>query len=88
MLWILFFEKHPHLEKTIMNVSEIVGRHGNNRENLLQILHDLQDSSGDNSLHRDALEELAKIMDIPASTVLYTWLLINAGPPETSTYKD
>ena len=47
-----------------MNVSEIVGRHGNNRENLLQILHALQDASGDNSLHRDALEELAKIMDI------------------------
>ena len=55
-----------------MNVSEIVERYGNNRENLLQILHDLQDSSGDNSLHRDVLEELAKIMDIPAADIVGT----------------
>ena len=66
------FQKTSHLEKIIMNVSEIVGKHGNNRENLLQILHDLQDSSGDNSLHREALEELAKIMDIPVSDIVGT----------------
>jgi NADH:ubiquinone oxidoreductase subunit E len=60
------------MEKTIMNVSEIVGRHGNNRENLLQILHALQDASGDNSLHRDALEELAKIMDIAVADIVGT----------------
>ncbi|MFA6294620.1 MAG: NAD(P)H-dependent oxidoreductase subunit E, partial [Victivallales bacterium] len=55
-----------------MNVTEITGRHGNNRENLLQILHDLQDSSGDNSLHRETLEELAKIMDIPVADIVGT----------------
>ncbi len=55
-----------------MTVSEIIGRHGNNRENLLQILHDLQDSSGDNSLHRDVLEELAKTMDIPVADIAGT----------------
>lgn len=55
-----------------MNVSEIVDRYGNNRENLLRILHDLQDSSDDNSLHRDTLEELAGIMDIPVSDIVGT----------------
>ena len=55
-----------------MNVSEIVERYGNNRENLLQILHDLQDSSGDNSLHLDTLEELAKAMNIPVSDIAGT----------------
>ena len=66
------FQKPSHLEKPIMNVSEIVERYGNNRENLLQILHDLQDSSGDNSLHLDTLEELAKAMNIPVSDIAGT----------------
>ncbi|HBC85565.1 MAG TPA: NADH-quinone oxidoreductase subunit NuoE [Lentisphaeria bacterium] len=55
-----------------MTVSEIVDRRGNNRENLLQILHDIQDSSGDNSIHRDAIEELAKIMDITVADITGT----------------
>lgn len=55
-----------------MNVSEIVDRYGNSRENLLRILHDLQDSSDDNSLHRDTLEELAGIMGIPVSDIVGT----------------
>ena len=55
-----------------MNVSEIVEKYGNNRENLLQILHDLQDSSGDNSLHRDTLEELAKTVNITVADITGT----------------
>jgi NADH-quinone oxidoreductase subunit E len=66
------FRKRHILEKTNMNVSEIAGRYGNSRENLLQILHDLQDSSGDNSLHRDTLEELAKTMGVPVAEIVGT----------------
>lgn len=55
-----------------MNISEIVKKYGNDRENLLAILHDIQDESGDNSLHKEAIEELAKIMDIPAADIVGT----------------
>ncbi|MBT3287130.1 MAG: NADH-quinone oxidoreductase subunit NuoE [Victivallales bacterium] len=55
-----------------MNVQDIVHKRGNSRTNLIQILHDLQDSSGDNSLHRDDIEALAKEMDIPASDIFGT----------------
>ncbi|OGV60722.1 MAG: NADH-quinone oxidoreductase subunit E [Lentisphaerae bacterium GWF2_50_93] len=55
-----------------MTVSEIVEKRGNNRENLLQILHDIQDSSGDNSIHREAIGELAKIMDITTADITGT----------------
>ncbi len=55
-----------------MKIRDIVDRHGNCRENLLQILHDIQDGSGDNSLHRPDLEELALIMDIPVAEIVST----------------
>ncbi|MFZ2654903.1 MAG: NADH-quinone oxidoreductase subunit NuoE [Victivallales bacterium] len=55
-----------------MTVSEIVDKRGNNRENLLQILHDIQDSSGDNSIHRETIAELAKTMGITASDITGT----------------
>jgi len=55
-----------------MNVQDIVQKRGNSRTNLIQILHDLQDSSGDNSLHRDDIEALAKEMEIPASDIFGT----------------
>lgn len=55
-----------------MSIAEIVEKHGNNRENLLQILHDLQDGSGDNSLHHDAIEQLSKIMKLTVSDIVGT----------------
>ncbi len=55
-----------------MRVSEIVGKRGKSRENLIQILHDIQDASGDNSLHRDAIEELAKEMELTVADIVGT----------------
>jgi len=55
-----------------MTVDAIVKKHGNDREQLLPILHDIQTGSPDNSLHRDALKELARIMDIPISDIVGT----------------
>lgn len=52
-----------------MNVKEIVRKRGNARTNLVQILHDLQQASGDNSLHREDLEELAKVMGLTAADI-------------------
>ncbi len=55
-----------------MTVAQIVEKRGNARENLLQILHDIQDKSGDNSLHAADLQELSDIMKIPASELVGT----------------
>ncbi len=55
-----------------MTVAEIVEKRGNSRENLIQILHDIQDESGDNSLHRDKLEELSRIMKIELADITGT----------------
>jgi NADH:ubiquinone oxidoreductase subunit E len=55
-----------------MSVREIVERRGNSRVNLLQILHDIQDGSGDNSLHEEELRELARIMNLPVSEIVGT----------------
>ncbi|HEY9595645.1 MAG TPA: NAD(P)H-dependent oxidoreductase subunit E [Spirochaetia bacterium] len=55
-----------------MGVAEIVEKRGNTRESLLQILHDLQDQSGDNSLHASELETLAKITKIPVAEIVST----------------
>ncbi len=55
-----------------MNVREIVEKHGNHREHLLQILHDIQDRSADHSLHEDTLRELSRIMDIPLADLVGT----------------
>ncbi len=52
-----------------MNVKEIVRKRGSARTNLVQILHDLQQASGDNSLHREDLEELAKVMGLTAADI-------------------
>lgn len=52
-----------------MNVKDIVRQRGKARGNLLQILHDMQNASGDNSLHREALEELAKEMGLTAADI-------------------
>lgn len=55
-----------------MTVSEIVQHHGNARENLLAILHDIQNAAGDNSLHPAALEELSRLMNIPVADLVGT----------------
>jgi len=55
-----------------MTVAEIVDSRGNSRENLLQILHDLQDASSDHSLHPAELQELSAVMDIPVADIVGT----------------
>ncbi len=55
-----------------MSVADIVEKHGNNRENLLAILHDLQDASGDHSLHREDLSDLARLMGLPVADIVGT----------------
>lgn len=55
-----------------MTVSEIVRKRGKARENLLVILHDLQQAREDNSLCREDLEELSKEMGIGVSDLVGT----------------
>ncbi len=55
-----------------MTVQEIVNKHGNDREHLLVILHDIQSASPDNSLHREAIDELARVMDISVADIVGT----------------
>lgn len=55
-----------------MTVKEIVRKRGADRENLLQILHDIQDASGDHSLHTEAIGELAGLMNLTPSDIVGT----------------
>lgn len=55
-----------------MTVAEIVNKRGNTQENLLAILRDIQDASGDNSLHRETIDELAALMGIPVAAITST----------------
>ena len=55
-----------------MTVAEIVNQRGNARENLLQILHDIQDQCADHCLHAAELETLAKIMALPVAEIVGT----------------
>ncbi len=55
-----------------MTVRQIVRKRGRARENLIQILHDIQDASGDNSLHREALDELAGLLELPVAEIVST----------------
>lgn len=55
-----------------MTVHEIVEKHGNSRENLLRILHDLQNRREDNSLCREDLETLANIMSLNVADIVGT----------------
>ncbi len=52
-----------------MTVKEIVKEHGNKRENLLQILHDIQNQNPDNYICEKAICELSKEMNIPVSGI-------------------
>lgn len=55
-----------------MTVDQIVRKHGAVRENLLVILHDLQNSREDNSLWREDLEELARILGLAVADIVGT----------------
>jgi len=55
-----------------MTVAEIVSSRGNSRQNLLQILHDIQDASGDHSLHPAEVEALSALMAIPVADIVGT----------------
>jgi NADH:ubiquinone oxidoreductase subunit E len=55
-----------------MTVRQIVRKRGKARENLLVILHDVQQAHGDNSLCREDLEELSKIMGLTVSDIVGT----------------
>lgn len=55
-----------------MTVQQIVEERGKSRENLIQILHDMQKHSGDNSLHHGQLSELADTMGLTVADVVST----------------
>lgn len=55
-----------------MTVEHIVEQRGTGRENLIQILHDIQDGNEDNSLHADQFEALATLMGIPVADIVST----------------
>lgn len=52
-----------------MTVKEIVKKYGNNRENLLQILHEIQDKSFRNYINSESIEKLSKELQIPVSEI-------------------
>jgi NADH:ubiquinone oxidoreductase subunit E len=52
-----------------MTVKEIVKKYGNNRENLLQILHDVQNQSIQNYISEENISLLSKEMKIPVSDI-------------------
>ncbi len=55
-----------------MSIADIVEKHGNARENLIEILHDIQDAGGDNSLHKKDLQTLSEIMGLTVSDLVST----------------
>jgi NADH:ubiquinone oxidoreductase subunit E len=52
-----------------MTTKEIIKKHGNKKENLLQILHDIQSQNPKNYICKEAICELSKEMDIPVSEI-------------------
>ena len=55
-----------------MTVRQIVRKRGKARENLLVILHDLQQAREDNSLCHQDLEELSRLMGITVADIVGT----------------
>jgi NADH:ubiquinone oxidoreductase subunit E len=55
-----------------MSVAAIVSARGNSRENLLEILHEIQDRTPDHSLHEKDLAELSRLMEIPVADIVGT----------------
>ena len=52
-----------------MITKEIVEKYGNKKENLLQILHDVQNQNPDNCICKEDIDELSKGMKIPVSEI-------------------
>ena len=53
----------------IAKVKEIIKKHGNKRENLLQILHDIQNQSYQNYISEENIKTLSEEMKIPVSDI-------------------
>jgi NADH:ubiquinone oxidoreductase subunit E len=52
-----------------MTIKEIVDKHGSKRENLLQILHDIQNQNPRNYINKENISALSKEMNIPVSQI-------------------
>jgi len=52
-----------------MTVKEIINKHGDKRENLLQILHDIQNQSPQNYINEEDINILSEEMKIPISDI-------------------
>jgi NADH-quinone oxidoreductase subunit E len=55
-----------------MTVAEIVEKRGTGRENLLEILHDIQESTEGHYLPEDKLKELSKAMELSVGDIVST----------------
>ena len=53
----------------IAKVKEIIKKHGNKRENLLHILHDIQNQSPQNYISEENIKNLSEEMRIPVSDI-------------------
>ena len=52
-----------------MITKKIIKKYGNKKENLLQILHDIQNQNPDNYICKEDIYELSKEMEIPVSEI-------------------
>jgi len=52
-----------------MTIKEIINKYGNKRENLLQILHDIQNQSPQNYISEENIKTLSEKMKIPVSDI-------------------
>lgn len=52
-----------------MTIKEIVDKYGSKRENLLQILHDIQNQNPRNYINKESISALSKEMNIPVSQI-------------------
>ncbi|MBU0479011.1 NADH-quinone oxidoreductase subunit NuoE [bacterium] len=52
-----------------MTIKEIIKKHENRRENLLQILHDIQNQNPNNYICEENIYELSKEMNMPVSEI-------------------
>jgi NADH-quinone oxidoreductase subunit E len=52
-----------------MTIKEIINKYGNKRENLLQILHDIQNQSLQNYISEENVKTLSEKMKIPVSDI-------------------
>ncbi len=55
-----------------MIIKDIVYKYGNKRENLIQILHEIQDADPQNYISKENLIRLSEIMNIPVSDITST----------------